>query len=787
MVDKPFKRMRMPSELEQPPLSADLDWLLSSSQTGAALIVEALVREYYPLLFRLAVVILDERKLAEAAFRDTVRSVINKRHRYRSQMGATTWLFQLLIEACRHYLSSIPVRQSSAVLPSTEHIINLQIRKEKDLWSMLDEFGHQTRLLISLHYLFDCSIEEIAQILRMKEASVTAQLENARRWLRLSRPEGVLDNEAAEEWARASLDLRWPLRELDEAARQMLTSSLLEDLDQGELRHRRAVILQQMLSATVILAFIAVAGWISSRIFGVKPRLAMSPSITPETSSSILMPTEIFVTATPAQPPLNPVSSAEDVRQRMYISRSQWNRVWVDALLIRYGPPGYEGPAQVYRNQMWINNPSQTNPTERFLVISGPVFEDPIYALYVEGNDAYTIDLRSSMQYAFDRGDANPFYDLASPVHMGMYAYDQRGILDGAYLSDMLFAAGFVSVIGNLEVTGQNRYLDRDIIVLENVLQNGFSERLMVDTQTGMILSWMGYLTRNPDSVLAEIIVLNLEFDAEFPENVFSSTFLSGRPITWVDRGQYIQMEPFSVDKLPSARQRITRHVPPPPGFAPSNSCLTFQWPLAVSADDLGEYTVEVFADGYFLGETILGNPWQTLCERSANGGLVACLDPPFGLRGWLFAQSNLSWFSLAEPEERHTVLPEAVYLSSDFAFSPDGRYLGYWACLERGKRCSLYIQDTQSGENIPLLPLDDGATFFVWSLDGRYLAFVAAGPNLSRPSRLLIFDVENKEMVGEWPFRWPELSMPADSLIRLQGVKFPPFLGQFETCTQDR
>jgi Tol biopolymer transport system component len=125
--------------------------------------------------------------------------------------------------------------------------------------------------------------------------------------------------------------------------------------------------------------------------------------------------------------------------------------------------------------------------------------------------------------------------------------------------------------------------------------------------------------------------------------------------------------------------------------------------------------------------------------------------------------------------------------MSSDFAFSPDGRYLAFWACLELRAGCSVYIHDTHNQESTPITPLRNGATFFVWSPDNRYLAFVGAGPNLQYDSSLLVVDVQTGEVLDEGEFLWPELTLPPDSPVRDWGVKFPPLQGEFDACNQDR
>ena len=86
--------MRLPSELEQPPLSTDLEWMLSSSQTSVELIVEAMVQEHHTTLFCLAYAYLDDAHLAERAVQQALISVVENRHRFRQSTKLNRWLLQ---------------------------------------------------------------------------------------------------------------------------------------------------------------------------------------------------------------------------------------------------------------------------------------------------------------------------------------------------------------------------------------------------------------------------------------------------------------------------------------------------------------------------------------------------------------------------------------------------------------------------------------------------------------------------------------------------------------------
>jgi hypothetical protein len=52
--------------------------------------------------------------------------------------------------------------------------------------------------------------------------------------------------------------------------------------------------------------------------------------------------------------PLKMTSSVDEIIKRMKISSSLWDRLWVEAVIMDYGPLGYIGPPQMYYNRVLI-------------------------------------------------------------------------------------------------------------------------------------------------------------------------------------------------------------------------------------------------------------------------------------------------------------------------------------------------------------------------------------------------------------------------------------------------
>jgi RNA polymerase sigma factor (sigma-70 family) len=768
--------MRLPSELEQPPLSTDLEWMLTSSQTSVELIVEAVVHEHFASLYRLALAYLEDLPLAERAVQQALISVVENRHRFHQSDAFKQWLFQQLIVACRRLKSQV-LRKSSQSLsfsddPAGEIHASRPARSEDELWQMVDESGEPSRSVLLLYYLVGIQTQSIAAILAIHEADVASILVDAHDWLTLVQPEGTESGEDPEFWVVGLFQRRWSPQKLSEADQDALIMSVIHSLDERRRRKQAFNIFQQILSVLAVLAILAIVGWLTNQVFRVRPQqvivyITATPKFRPTLGAAAAFPTELpdrMVQRLPPLPrqhePLNASSQPDEIRQRMYESRSLWSNVWVDAQLIRYGPDGFVGPAEVYSNLMWINNPSPDKPWERRLVISESADGNPLYASLVQDQKVHEIDLRNGLAYTYNLRQNNPFYDAMSPGYRGMYRFDLRGVLDGTYLSGMLFSAGLVSLPGKLEVVGTERLLGREVVMVINHLADGHMEQLWLDPYTGMVLRWKGYGSQT-GKLLAEMIVSSIAFETRFPDDVLSSASFQRLPVT--------------LDSPSNSPAKI------------SPRCVTFQWPDVIDTQGSLSTPVQLFSDGSFLGQVQISEPWHIQCKRSASGDMVACLNPPPGVGGALYAESSLFWFNLTHLNEVHRVLPGAAWISSDFAFSPDGNYLAFWACTGGQVTCGIYILDTATLQPKKLIDEPPAATFFTWSPDSKFLSYIRAGQTVQDAQGFVIVRVDTGEIADAGPFFWPDMNVPPDSLAYDLGIQLLPVRNEYSTCAQPR
>jgi len=262
-----------------------------------------------------------------------------------------------------------------------------------------------------------------------------------------------------------------------------------------------------------------------------------------------------------------------------------------------------------------------------------------------------------------------------------------------------------------------------------------------------MILRWQGYGGPDKKVLLAEIIVDDLQFDAQFPVDLFYSAIFTRSFANWraFEVSSFIKTPAVTPDLR---RLDVRKYLPPPQKYDPSKSCLTFQWEPGSSKGETTSQMAQIFADGFYLGKISMGDPWLLKCKRSSDGSLIACLNSPPGLESAVYASSNLFWFALSDLKTIDNVFSGAPWISSDFAFSPDSSSLAFWGCREKRERCGIFLQDTRTRETKELLSLASGAASFTLSPDGEYLSFMVDRQDSTYTPGYIVVRIASGEIV---------------------------------------
>jgi len=478
--------------------------------------------------------------------------------------------------------------------------------------------------------------------------------------------------------------------------------------------------------------------------------------------------------------PLDASSTSEEIRTFLLLSERLWVSMWGDASLIQHGPAGFVGRPLAARQQVWVSQPGRSR------VMTGPLNGQPREKQIVS--------------------DGWIYYQLAG-FQEGSMSQAPSPIPDTGLLNELIFPGrgAWIRQAGRFEVVEEVEHAGRQTLVVDQFDEAGLRQRrLWIDHERGVLLGQELFSPVDGSTLVQSLHFAQVVFDKSFPTEVFDPARSWREEFTANFLGGSIRgrSDPGSVVFEPAAGHEPLVRQTPPPGFDPSGSRLTFQYPGSASVETTPAANpprVEVFADGYYLGNVSFARPWGMICDRSPDGRTVA-----FGERShWLeFSATQtrlrLRWFSL-DNLDRIRDLPfnlEPV----DFAFSPDSRRLAVFGYGNNGSR--IEIVDLETGDSESLLELAY-AFSLVWSPEGEYLALIGMReyPNMSA----MIVHVQGKRVIYDTvadlntrqinPFRndpftqikadlgpgWPSFSWPAATWE----VEFPVLNRGLERCIE--
>jgi len=167
--------------------SPQCDW----SKTG--LTIEALVREYYTYVLRLANTILLETHEAEDAAQETFIAANRALSSYRAEAQVTTWLTAIAVNVCRGHLRKRKILQGLQLVvgglqvlagrPVLPEEATIQNEADRQLCLEINSLDEKHRIPIILRYVQGLTTPEIAAALGISEGTVRSRLYYARHTL----------------------------------------------------------------------------------------------------------------------------------------------------------------------------------------------------------------------------------------------------------------------------------------------------------------------------------------------------------------------------------------------------------------------------------------------------------------------------------------------------------------------------------------------------------------------------------------------------------------------------
>lgn len=165
--------------------------------------IEGWVTAHRPMVYRLALSILDDAAEADEAAQDALLAALKAFDSYRGEAAFSTWLYTITLNVCRAQLRKRQTAErlrrtlktffwpaaDKPRLPEEDVILN---EREADVWQAVNELDDKHRLPVILRYYHDFSTDEIARMLTINEGTVRSRLHTAREQLRV-RLNGRLD------------------------------------------------------------------------------------------------------------------------------------------------------------------------------------------------------------------------------------------------------------------------------------------------------------------------------------------------------------------------------------------------------------------------------------------------------------------------------------------------------------------------------------------------------------------------------------------------------------------
>lgn len=474
------------------------------------------------------------------------------------------------------------------------------------------------------------------------------------------------------------------------------------------------------------------------------------------------IPTARALRATPVTPvvrsrvPPAPESS-DDVFNLLNPDEFSFQTLWFSAEVSTHIKSNLMPPSKITQMQVWIS-------PRQFLLLGGRQGEEP---------QEVGIGMRRRL-YLSNPGSNQPWFQRWNSRFSD--PFNDSSLLYGL---NLLFGDIGDLAVSEFVVLGESRIAGRDTWMVSQL--NNQDERLgmlWLDKETGFIMRYrrMTDPEFNPETgqYFPDMIdVKSVAFDVDFPQELFDISLpwrggyaadYTGKPgipeIGGNDRIGYLE--------------DLDRRIPElPEGYDLSQSRLRFRFPIG-SERVISMARTDIIADGYYLGRINMGNPWNVSCQRSADGDSIVYRTFSSNKDDIISLSNGPYYLSLRKPLEIRRIVPSANRAGSDYAISPDSRYVTLWACERNGDPCGVYLHDIESHSWRRLIDVQDEMGAFVWSPEGDQLAMI------SENDAILIVGIQDGEV--SYSSEGDEIPIPG-SPLEDWGVEFPPVYGGLEFC----
>ncbi|HEX6304179.1 MAG TPA: hypothetical protein VFZ76_08325 [Anaerolineales bacterium] len=770
--------------LDHPPeLSADLEWMLQSGQASREMLAGTLVDEFYIPLYRLGLALYGKAKAARRFAGDTLVAALLKVHQYNGQTGVHLWIYRralALYPSTRRQKSRIfgllnLSRTHQPASPADGQDAHFQA--ENPLHQFHDLFGDVQYLAVCLHHLLGLEASEIAPVLKARQDSIQNWLAKSWQIFRSCAWPADLDDQATQVEFSHWLQDQYPAPDLSGHELQAIKSEIGGEVEVRERQQRRFTYFKELVLVGFAILIIGGVMWGLSQFNPQDPRSrvrVVTQIVSVEKDSpgqnEPAAPRFDYRGLSTAIEPLNINSSPDAVQERMASTERNWDSMWQDVNVIFYGPPGYLGPPDAVRAQVWLDQSNQTR------MIAGPLDGQPDHQFIARDKGFHHATIDSILRW----------YYLTYDRHLALG-------MDIEHFS--LPVSNLARENRRLIVQGIEVVANHQALVVDQETRTGKLEsRMWIDTVSGVTLRKRLYAPSNPDVVILDAVTTQVSYNVQFPvgngnfanqaddgELQFAGNYLgvpdSGRFAP--GRGRFAN--PITIWAPRAYRQSYHPYTPPPADFDPSGSRLTFQYIPTISTENSPfnlsgmDHIAGLFAGGYYLRSLNIGDPFSVICDRSPDGERLAMAQ---GRKSQPRDISRLTWVNLSDSQEPGTIDLEIDL--AHFAFSPDNQRLALFGYGEPVG--SLYVLNTESGQLTRLLNLEYVRSL-MWAPDGEQLAIIGNWESPEYNEEIMVIDPDTGKVTYYTPYNYHGQIAVPELPDWMADRTFPEFMTGLEAC----
>lgn len=140
---------------------------------------------YKDMVYSISFQVLGNEQDAEECAQDTFLKAFNKLSSFKNESKFSTWLYKIAYYSALNYKKS---RKNNTIELNTNHSFieedSDKVEKELAVKSALKTLSEEDRIIVSLYYLDEKSVKEVAQITDLSESNVKIKLMRSREKLK---------------------------------------------------------------------------------------------------------------------------------------------------------------------------------------------------------------------------------------------------------------------------------------------------------------------------------------------------------------------------------------------------------------------------------------------------------------------------------------------------------------------------------------------------------------------------------------------------------------------------